>query len=333
MLDADDARRFEATAGRPPLYWDNYPVNDVAMGWELHIGPYRGRDADLARPRAASLANAMELAEASKIPLATIADYLARPAGYDPEASWRRAIRDVAAGRRRTDARPSRRSPRTCAAAASCDEDAPTVTARARGVRCRRGRRAETATRGCRRRRDLRALARASSGRRGPPARRRRSRTRRSIDECRPWIEAFEVGRPGHVPCRRPRHARVASATATPSPPSCSRTSRSCAVAGSACSGTRSTCSLPTRPTPMSGPGGCSRSKEEELRMNRNIASSRSSARARPCCSPRAAAAAPRPRTTMCCGSRWARPARPRSASGTTSRRSTMAAHPGPRSR
>ena len=46
-LDLDDAQRFAATTGRPPLFWDNYPVNDVAMGFELHIGPYRGRDPQL----------------------------------------------------------------------------------------------------------------------------------------------------------------------------------------------------------------------------------------------------------------------------------------------
>ena len=94
-LDLDDARAFERTAGRPPMYWDNYPVNDVAMGYELHIGPYRGRDPELWRASRGVVANAMELFEASKIPLATIADYLADPTGYDPETSWQRAMRDV----------------------------------------------------------------------------------------------------------------------------------------------------------------------------------------------------------------------------------------------
>src|SRR5690606_37983093 len=40
-------------------------------------------------------ANAMELFESSKIPLATIADYLRDPEGYDPEESWRQALLDV----------------------------------------------------------------------------------------------------------------------------------------------------------------------------------------------------------------------------------------------
>ena len=111
--------------GRPPLYWDNYPVNDVAMGNELHIGPYRGRDRDLDRFSRGILANAMELSEASKIPFATIADYLWDPEGYDPEASWRAAIERGGRGGRRT---AFARSPTT--SGASClDDHEPDVTA------------------------------------------------------------------------------------------------------------------------------------------------------------------------------------------------------------
>ena len=94
-LDLDDALVFGETAKRPPTYWDNYPVNDVAMGYELHIGPYRGRDPELWRASRGIVANPMELYEASRIPLATIADFLHDPAGYDPEASWLEAMRDV----------------------------------------------------------------------------------------------------------------------------------------------------------------------------------------------------------------------------------------------
>ncbi len=78
-LDLPDAQVFEHTARRPPLYWDNYPVNDVAMGFELHVGPYRGRDPRLAEASRGVIANPMELFEASKIAIATIADYLADP--------------------------------------------------------------------------------------------------------------------------------------------------------------------------------------------------------------------------------------------------------------
>ncbi|MEI7744386.1 MAG: beta-N-acetylglucosaminidase domain-containing protein, partial [Chloroflexota bacterium] len=74
-LDLVDAAIFERTARRGPLYWDNYPVNDVAMGWELHIGPYLGRDPELGVIARGVVANPMELFEASRIPLATIGDY------------------------------------------------------------------------------------------------------------------------------------------------------------------------------------------------------------------------------------------------------------------
>ena len=94
-LDLADAEVFTRTAGRPPTYWDNYPVNDLSMSYELHIGPYRRRDPQLWRSSKGIIANAMELFEASRIPLATVADYLRDPAGYEPEASWQRAMRDV----------------------------------------------------------------------------------------------------------------------------------------------------------------------------------------------------------------------------------------------
>ena len=94
-LDLTDAATFARTTHRPVTYWDNYPVNDVAMGYELHIGPYRGRDPQLWRASTGVIANGMELFEASRIPFATIADYLRSPDTYEPEESWRRAIRDV----------------------------------------------------------------------------------------------------------------------------------------------------------------------------------------------------------------------------------------------
>lgn len=91
-----DAATVARSMNRPPTYWDNYPVNDVAMTHELHLGPYLGRDRHLYRFARGVVANPMELVECSKIPLATIADYLADPEGYDPEASWHRAIEEVA---------------------------------------------------------------------------------------------------------------------------------------------------------------------------------------------------------------------------------------------
>lgn len=94
-IDLDDARRFAAATGHRPVYWDNYPVNDVAMTGELHIGPYRGRSTDLVDGADGVIANVMPLAAASRIPIATISAYLRDPAGYDPDAAWADAIAEA----------------------------------------------------------------------------------------------------------------------------------------------------------------------------------------------------------------------------------------------
>ncbi|MEU5864421.1 protein O-GlcNAcase [Nonomuraea sp. NPDC047529] len=94
-IDLADAAAVTRTLNRAPLYWDNYPVNDVAMSHELHVGPYQGRDRHLYRFATGVVANGMELYESSKIAFATVADYLRDPEGYDPQESWERALADV----------------------------------------------------------------------------------------------------------------------------------------------------------------------------------------------------------------------------------------------
>jgi hyaluronoglucosaminidase len=198
VLEVDDARRFHATARRPPLYWDNYPVNDVAMIWELHIGPYRGRDPGLAATSRGVLANPMELAEASKIPLATIADFLADPGGYDPEASLERAIREVA-GDGTADGGAGARAFAMFAenVRSSClsEDDALAVSAALSAFSAGADQMAETgdgAALGAAAEvlhviaDDL--LAAADQLLRGEVA------NPQLMEECRPWIEAFEVG-------------------------------------------------------------------------------------------------------------------------------------------
>jgi hypothetical protein len=74
------------------LIWDNYPVNDFAPE-TLFLGPLRGRDPRLFEGRAAGLvANGMLQAVPNKLPLATVADYLRDPAGYDPVVAFERAL-------------------------------------------------------------------------------------------------------------------------------------------------------------------------------------------------------------------------------------------------
>jgi hyaluronoglucosaminidase len=192
-LETADARTFRETAGRPPLYWDNYPVNDVAMGWELHIGPYLGRDRDLHEASRGILANPMELFEASKIPLATIADYLADPEGYDPEASVARAIRDVAGNQ--TDAAAFATFAENVRSSCLGDDDAPAVTAALESFAAAADDAAETGDRS-RLASEAATVATLADELRASAEHLLRGdvTNRRLVAECLPWIEAFEVG-------------------------------------------------------------------------------------------------------------------------------------------
>ncbi|MGW7262962.1 beta-N-acetylglucosaminidase domain-containing protein [Streptomyces sp. NPDC054842] len=83
--------------GHPLVTMDNYPVNDYAQD-RIFLGPYRGREPAVATGSAGLLANAMQQAEASRVPLFTAADYAWNPRDYRPEDSWRAAIDDLAGG-------------------------------------------------------------------------------------------------------------------------------------------------------------------------------------------------------------------------------------------
>ncbi|GAB4204578.1 MAG: hypothetical protein OHK0022_29870 [Roseiflexaceae bacterium] len=94
-ISAADARAFAQAARRTPLLWDNYPVNDLDMRADLHLGPIQGRDPQLARAVKGVLVNPMSQCEASKIALATYAEYLAAPQSYRPWPAWRRALDQI----------------------------------------------------------------------------------------------------------------------------------------------------------------------------------------------------------------------------------------------
>jgi len=74
------------------LIWDNYPVNDFDPN-RLFLAPLRARDPRLWSGRATGLiANAMVQAVPSKLPLATVGEYLRDPQGYEPVAAFERAL-------------------------------------------------------------------------------------------------------------------------------------------------------------------------------------------------------------------------------------------------
>lgn len=82
---AEASARADALGGRPPLVWDNFPVNDGLMADRLHLGPLWGRDADLAGTCSGYLANPMVQPRASKLALASAAAWLR---GEDPLDAW-----------------------------------------------------------------------------------------------------------------------------------------------------------------------------------------------------------------------------------------------------
>lgn len=77
----------------PLILWDNYPVNDLSMSDELHIGPLQGRDPRLPEVVFGYLNNPLLQEALSFIPLATCFDYALKPEEYAAESSWQNIIR------------------------------------------------------------------------------------------------------------------------------------------------------------------------------------------------------------------------------------------------
>ena len=85
-ITAGQARaRATALGDRPPLLWDNFPVNDGVMGDRLFMGPLRGREPGVADECCGYLANPMVQPRCSKLPLASVAAWLR---GDDPDEAW-----------------------------------------------------------------------------------------------------------------------------------------------------------------------------------------------------------------------------------------------------
>jgi hyaluronoglucosaminidase len=95
IITAGDVTAAQQAFQHPLVTQDNYPVNDSEPD-RLYLGPYVGRDSSVATGSAALLVNAMEQPLASRIPLATAADFGWNPADYDPQAAWRGAIAALA---------------------------------------------------------------------------------------------------------------------------------------------------------------------------------------------------------------------------------------------
>lgn len=90
-ITADQAREWAGYVRRPPLIWDNYPVNDGTR-WCRYLGPLMRRDAQLSSVVRGLVSNPMIQPHASMLPLETIADYLWNAAAYDPPQSETHAV-------------------------------------------------------------------------------------------------------------------------------------------------------------------------------------------------------------------------------------------------
>jgi hyaluronoglucosaminidase len=95
-ITAEDVAAFAQVTRRKPVIWDNYPVNDLAMQGELHIGPVTGRDPALAVAARGLVVNTMLQPEASKIALWSYAAYFADPCGYEAIRTWEDALAALA---------------------------------------------------------------------------------------------------------------------------------------------------------------------------------------------------------------------------------------------
>ncbi|MFT5482397.1 MAG: hyaluronoglucosaminidase [Halieaceae bacterium] len=86
-----DIEEISQTMGRPPILWDNYPVNDGARASRfLHLNALTSRSPNLASYIKGHLCNPMNQAELSKIPLASLARLYRGE--YDPDAARALAI-------------------------------------------------------------------------------------------------------------------------------------------------------------------------------------------------------------------------------------------------
>jgi hypothetical protein len=90
-ITVEQAREWGEYIHREPLVWDNFPVND-GTPWCRYLGPLTGRDPHLPSAVRGLLSNPMNQAQASMIPLQTVADYLWNAQAYDQDRSETHAV-------------------------------------------------------------------------------------------------------------------------------------------------------------------------------------------------------------------------------------------------
>lgn len=95
VTGAEARARGACLGGHPVVLWDNFPVNDTVLANSMHLGPFSGRDAELAQELAGHLLNPMTHPYASRVALGSAARYFASPATYDAEAAWAASLAEL----------------------------------------------------------------------------------------------------------------------------------------------------------------------------------------------------------------------------------------------
>jgi len=90
-ITVEQAQNWGSYIRRPPLVWDNFPVND-GTPWYRYLGPVVGRDPQLPSATRGLFSNPMIQPHASMIPLQTVADYLWNSEAYDAARSETHAV-------------------------------------------------------------------------------------------------------------------------------------------------------------------------------------------------------------------------------------------------
>lgn len=91
-ITAADLGRVSELLRRRVVLWDNFPVNDLDMRYDLHVAPLVGRAPELLDVAGGYFAAAGPLSAASRVALRTTAAYLRDPAGYDPVTAFQEAV-------------------------------------------------------------------------------------------------------------------------------------------------------------------------------------------------------------------------------------------------
>jgi hypothetical protein len=93
-LTAAHVRKMRRQLGRPLLFAENFPVNDMGMAGQLHLGPYPAREPEAMQLVGGAIVNFMSLPLASRIGL-DVAARAWRDPSADREVAWQQAVAEV----------------------------------------------------------------------------------------------------------------------------------------------------------------------------------------------------------------------------------------------